>query len=152
MKSSSGDTPRRPLPKIIRLTLIVVIAVGLGPLLGSVPFLLITSAQLALSGQRAAEFGQAFIPIVIFAYVRGGIIAFVAGTLVAITAVWHQPNFATIMLATLLANVGCYLAIPDALLQSLSLNLVASAFAATICWLLFRRVMSSASGTTSAVL
>ena len=146
MTSSSGDavSPRGWLSKLICLALIVVVGTLLGPLIGSVPFLLVTAVQVAASGGSLAEIAEASIPIVMFAYVLGGAIAFVAGTIVAITAVWREPTFATIIMATLIANAGCYLAIRDALLQSPSVNLSVSIFAATICWFLFRRIMSTA--------
>jgi hypothetical protein len=126
----------------MRLALIVVLATLLGPLIGSVPFLLVTAVQVVSSGGSLAEIAEASIPIVMFAYVLGGIIAFVAGTVVAIAAIWREPTFATIIMATLISNAGCYLAIRDTLLQSPPVNLTVSIFAATICWLLFRHVMS----------
>src|SRR6476620_928511 len=95
MTSSSGDavSPRGWLSKLMRLALIVVVGTLLGPLIGSVPFLLVTAVQVAASGGSLAEIAEASIPIVMFAYVLGGAIAFAAGTIVAITAVWREPTF-----------------------------------------------------------
>ena len=108
MTLSSEDTGSAPgrLSKPIRLLLIVAVAPVLGPLIGSAPFLLVISVQLVLSGQGAAEIAGAFIPVVMAAYFLGGGIAFVAGAIVAITAVWRQPTFGIIIAATLTVSSG----------------------------------------------
>jgi len=80
--------------------------------------------------------------MVVAAYVVGGVMAFVAGTIVAVAALWRQPTFAVIIAATVVANVGCYVAIQHGVYDRLLIpNLAVSAFAATICWLLFRRLL-----------
>jgi len=147
MRRDTSDTgPPRigRLPKLIRFVLTVVIATVLGPLIGSVAPFLVTAMQLVHSGSGAAEIARSFVPIVIFAYVIGGVIAFVAGTIVAVAALWRQPTFVIIIAATVVANVGCEVALQDGVHQlRLFFNLAVSAFAATICWLLFRRLLSS---------
>jgi len=78
------------------------------------------------------------------------VIAFVAGTIVAIAALWRQPTFAVIIAAVVVANVGYYLVTEPQVFYSagypipfgaFSVTLGFSAFAATICWLLFRRLL-----------
>ena len=143
MTSDGSDTgPSRigRLPKLIRFVLTVVIATVLGPLIGGVAPFLVTAMQLAQSGAGAAEIARSFIPIVIFAYVVGWVIAFVAGTIVAVAALWRQPTFVVIIAATVVANVGCFMA-GQQTYDWLFINLPVSAFAATICWLLFRRLL-----------
>jgi len=143
MTSDGGDTGQPSisgLKKLIRFVLTIVIATVLGPLIGGLPFFLVSAIPIALSSFSAAEIGESFILILIFAYVFGGAIAFVAGTIVAVAALWRQPTFVVIIAATVVANVGFSVA-SQQVYDWLFINLAVSAFAATICWLLFRRLL-----------
>jgi hypothetical protein len=154
MTSDSSDTapPRGGLlPKLVRFVLTVAIATVLGPLIGGVTFFLLRVAmEIAQSEFDAADIRGLFVLMVVGAYVVGGVIAFVAGTIVAVAALWRQPTFAVIIAATVVANVGYFLVTePQVFLSAgypipfgaFTVTLAFSAFAATVCWLLFRRLL-----------
>jgi hypothetical protein len=154
MTSHSSDTaPPQigPLPKLVRFVLTVVIATVLGPLIGGITFFLVRFAIDIVQ----LEFNFADIPGLIFglvvgAYLVGWVVAFLAGTLVAVAALWRQPTFDVIIAAVVVTNVG-YFMVTKALISyspgepfafdEFSLTLAFSIFAATVCWLLFRRLL-----------
>jgi hypothetical protein len=131
----------------IRFVLTVLIATLLGPFIGAILMML---GRIGLDLARW-EFDPADIRgvIVIFmigAYAVGGVIAFAAGVLVALWALWREATFAMVVAAIVLANLGCYLLVqpvvsygPLGLLQ----NTVVSLVAGTILWLCFRRYLKS---------
>jgi hypothetical protein len=150
MTSSRNDSamPRAGVQaKIFRFVLTVVIAMLLGPLIGGIGFFLVSVAiEIAQSRLDVADIGGMFLLFVVGAYVVGGVIAFFAGTIVAVAALWRSPTFSLIVAATFVANVICYLTIQPGVSYSTGgflVNLAASVFAAAICWAMFRRTLRS---------
>jgi hypothetical protein len=150
MMSNRDDTvtPRvGVLPKVARFVLTVIIAMLLGPLIGGVGFFLVSAAiEIAQSRLDPADLGGMFLLFMVGAYVVGGVIAFLAGTIVAVAALWRSPTFPLIASATLIANVVCYLAIQPGVSYSTDgflVNLATSTFAATVCWAVFRRHLTN---------
>ena len=157
MLNERRDTARlrvRVRPRLFRFVLTVVIATLLGPLIvGGAVFLVFVATLIAQSGFSAAEIGKLFILLVGAAYFGGSVIAFVAGTIVAVVALRRQVTFVVIIAAIVVANIG-YFAVtePEIIFYSADLttplerlvgNLAYSAFAATICWLLFPRLLKN---------
>src|ERR1700730_14579751 len=103
MANDNSDTaaPRVGLlPKVVRFVLTVAIATVLGPLIGGVAFFLLRVAmQIAQSEFDAADIRGLLVLMVVAAYVVGGVIAFLAGTIVAVAALWRQPTFTIIIAA-----------------------------------------------------
>jgi hypothetical protein len=126
----------------IRFVLTVLIATLLGPFIGAILMML---GRIGLDLARW-EFDPADIRgvIVIFmmgAYAVGGVIAFAAGLLVALAALWREATFAMVVVAIVLANLGCYLLVQPVVSYGplgLLLNTVLSLVAGTILWLCFR--------------
>jgi hypothetical protein len=145
--SQTNQAHARRFNGAIRFVLTVLIATLLGPFIGAILMML---GRIGLDLARW-EFDPADIRgvIVIFmmgAYAVGGVIAFAAGVLVALGALWREATFAMVVVAIVLANLGCYLLVqpmvsygPLGLLQ----NIVVSLVAGTILWLCFRRYLRS---------
>ncbi len=163
MTSESPGTapPRIGLrPKLSRFVLTVVIATLLGPLIvGGTVFVVFVAMQIVQSGfnaagigEFAAEIGKLFILLVGAAYFGGSVIALVAGTIVAVVALRRQVTFVVIIAAIVVANVGYFAVTEPEIFYSTDLtmplqrlvgNLAYSAFAATICWLLFPQLLKN---------
>src|SRR5262245_55573526 len=79
------------MPTLTHFILTIVIATVLGPLIGVVPFS-VMSAWPGLSGARAWDIALSFGPLLLGAYFFGGVIAFIAGTIVAVVLLWRQPS------------------------------------------------------------
>ncbi len=158
MKIDAASRRAGFLPKLIRFFWIVAITTVFGPLIvGSTVFLLIALASITQTEspsfgvmEMLRGTGELFVVLVGAAYLGGGIIAFVAGILVALTTLWRQPNFLTVLGAVVVANIGYCLATVLEVFDSanalsspsgLFVNLAFSFYAATICWLLFGRFL-----------
>jgi hypothetical protein len=108
--SQTNQAHARRFNGAIRFVLTVMIATLLGPFIGAILMML---GRIGLDLARW-EFDPADIRgvIVIFmmgAYAVGGVIAFAAGVLVALGALWREATFAMVVVAIVLANLGCYL-------------------------------------------
>jgi hypothetical protein len=141
-------------PKLIRFVLTIVIATVFGPLVSGVTVFLMFAAMLIAQWEfNTAGMGESFILMVGVAYLAGWVIAVVTGTIVALVALWRPPNFAVVLLAVLVANVG-YFALTESQLfhsaggspkplQGIFVSLAFSIYAANVCWLLFRRFVKN---------
>jgi hypothetical protein len=134
------------MPKFTRFLLTVVIATVVGPLIGVLPFAVL-SAWPGLSGARAGDIAQWFGTLLLGAYFLGGVIALIAGTIVAAVALWRQPSLMVVLVAAVVATIAWEVAFQGWFLGffhsvRLTINLVMSVFAATVCWLLFRRLVA----------
>jgi len=127
------------LSKLIRFVLIVVIATVFGPPIGGVAVYLVWALWIGLPVFAVIELG--WLSIVTFSYLLGGMIAFLAGTIVALAALWRQPTLLLVIGATILASLGYELAIGHGLEDRLFVSLAASAVAGTVCWLFFGRLL-----------
>lgn len=142
MEGNTGTGPPRIvlLSKLIRFVLIIVIATVFGPLIGGVAAYLVWGLWIGLPVFAVFEVG-AWRSIVTFSYLLGGMIAFLAGTIVALAALWRQPTLLLVIGATILASLGYELAIGHGLEDRLFVSLAASAVAGTVCWLFFGRLL-----------
>jgi hypothetical protein len=127
------------LSKLIRFVLIVVIATVFGPPIGGVAVYLVWALWIGLPVFAVIELG--WLSIVTFSYLLGGMIAFLAGTIVALAALWRQPTLPLIIAATTVASLGFELAVGHGAHDRLLVSLAASAFAGTVCWLLLGRLL-----------
>jgi hypothetical protein len=135
-----------PLPKVFGFILTIVFATVLGPLIGGTGFFLVRVAiDIAQAQFKFADLPGMLILFMMGAYVVGGIIAFLAGTFVAIVALWRPPTLRAIIAAAVVANIVCFLTIQPGVTYGtggLAVNLVASISAATICWAIFRSYLA----------
>ena len=133
--------------------LTVVVATLLGPLIvGATVFSVFVAISIAQSGFNAAEISKLFIILVGAAYFGGSVIALVAGTIVAVVALRRQVTFVVIIAAIIVVNIAYFAVTEPGIFYSTDLrmplqrlvgNLAYSAFAATICWLLFPRLLKN---------
>ena len=155
MSDSSASLPSRGglRSKFVRFALTVIIAAVLGPLIAGGTYFAVFAAMLIVqSGFHLGGLAEQFIIMIGVAYLAGGIIALVAGLIVAVAALWREPTFLGIIAAVVVANIA-YFAItePEVFystaatipLQELFVDLVFSVYAGTICWLLFRRLLKN---------
>lgn len=149
VRSDAESARTRRFGKFYRIVQTIVIATAMGPLIGGAAvFLLSATHDMSQRGFDADGLGRLFFVFMYGAYLVGGVIAFVAGTLVAVAALWRRPTFVIVVAASVVSSIVCTVAISHWLLYDvpdglLFITLPASAFAATICWLLFRRLLSN---------
>ena len=141
--SEPGSPPIGRLPKLVRFVLTVLIATALGPLIGSVALVIATRLlHFGFSAGLNDLLEQAAVTV-IFGYSMGWKIAFVAGTIIAVAALWRPPTFLTVIAATVVAGVACQVGTagrnpPLVYPQSCSVDLcgyrLLAAFSATAEW------------------
>ena len=133
----------------------IVIAIVLGPLIAglAVCLLAVGTNVLDQTGSLAiVELFPMFGVYIAFAYITGGVIAFLAGALVSIWMIWRQPSAVVAVAAAVIATSG-YMAVgavgllgPEELTNARSnflFTLVLAVIAAAGCWALTRRFVTA---------
>jgi len=140
-------------PRLFRFVLTVVVATLLGPLIvGATVFSVFVAIRSLNRGSMPGRSANCFIILVGAAYFGGSVIALVAGTIVAVVALRRQVTFVVIIAAIIVVNIAYFAVTEPGIFYSTDLrmplqrlvgNLAYSAFAATICWLLFPRLLKN---------
>src|SRR5689334_13209574 len=128
--------------KIVRFVLIVAVATVLGPLVGGLGLLAASIATDIARGEFVVgDLAAMFRLFLLGAYVVGGVIALVAGILLASLSLWRSPTLPMILAAAAAANLICFLMMQVGVSYGsagFAANLAASLFAGTVCWFIFR--------------
>ncbi len=152
-----GSTDHSPMSRLAtRRALAVIIAVGLGPLvaglivfvyaLGMVFFAFDNPPQTV--GVALTKAAELFGISIIGAYSIGGIVALIAGLLIALWMKWSPPRLSIVLAAVAVAIVAKFavtepravlLAIVTLPYGRLPIALALGLLAATICWFMMRR-------------
>ena len=146
--------------RIIRFLAPIVIAIVLGPLIAGLALSLLAVGKnlVDLVGDAGTLPIALLFPwfgiYIIFAYIYGGAIAFLAGLLVSIWMLWRPPSGMIVTAAAAIATIG-YLSVAalgflgaEELTNARSnfwLTLVLAVIAAAGCWLLTRRLLRRSS-------
>lgn len=119
---------------------IILISVAVAPLIGAGAFFIVQVAVQAVTTGVDDLLGL-LVLFVIGAYIVGGPIALIAGSLVSLVAWWETPSLIVIILAIVVANVVIMLLQPMVGfgLAGFLINVASSLFSGIVCWLLFRR-------------
>jgi hypothetical protein len=135
--------------KAMRLLMPIVVAGGLGPLVGGLAFCLFAAVLAVIDptpGAPISDLFGIFALYIVFAYVLGWPIALLAGLLMSIWMMVRPPSLVAAIAATVAAVGLLWLAdaanlmgpVPNLAHGMLALTLGVSAVAAIVCWLLLR--------------